>query len=1173
MSAADSARPDDLQAFVDLAKPANATLVSAINRLRASYDQFQASGSIPVSNPDLMDTAIPALVSTQQVTDDFVTVTRQAFIDADSQGGTAGVVTASPSSFQSAFDKAAANAGLDPNALSGAPTAVTVSPASVGAIPADSGYVNDPICTATGHFTVLEVDFELPPRLGTLAWTRAYSSRLLEDTGHGRGWWTWASASLRRGDDGQAAYQGPDGKHGRFWADDQGRWQRLPGVETALSDHTAGLALRWDMTSPWPGQEWRFGEDGHVQTVSGPTLAPTHFVYQDDRLVRLVTDGGRELHLDWRHGRVVGTRLSDGRSVSYDYDSAGDLIGVDGASGARRYDVDGGLIVSVHDADGVRLCHNTYDDAGRVIRQVSPLGRQTVLDYLPGRRTRIGDTEAGPSAVFEHDEIGRLIGITNAEGRTFTRTFEPDGRIGAQRSFDGSQLRRVTTPDGTAITTSGGDVETWHYDALERVVAHERPGGRIVRFAYDGASMLPARIDDPMGGSQSFDYDAAGLLRAAEDGDGLRVELDYDQDGSLVASRDALGGSTGLDVGPTGRARRIDHPDGTSVHLDVDDGGRLLAVTDEEGNRFALEYTPAGRLKATTDPRGARVVIEYASSGQVERIVDPLGGAVELRYDQLASLVGLTNPDGSKWEFAHTLLGELSMVHAPDGAVSSIGYDPEGRPTSFVDPLGHHTRTVLDGSGRIRTRVDAAGFTSSYHYDEAGNLVSLVDATGAVTQMSWDLLDRLIERVDPDGVVERRRYSAAGRLVEVVTGTVRTTLGYDEGGRLATMTTPDGVWHYRYDARHRLVDVTSPAGRSTHVERDRAGRIISTVVGPSRFSVGYDEAGNVISRTDPLGHTQHFDYDLAGRITVATDPLGNRVEYRYDAAGNRITVVDPLGRSSHRHFDARRRVVREEDQLGRVTGFTYDLAGLLKERAMPTGERIGYAWDERGLITDVFVDGVNVIVYEHDGAGRSNLVHEPGRDRTETFAWSGGGRLLRWSDEQRSMAWRYDEDGRVAWRRDALGTEAAYLYDIAGHLRGVQGETWGTVKLDHDADGLLTSLRTPGSLRTWHYDGAGWMTGYACRTGERSSSVDLGHDGTGRVARVTEGSTTTGYAYDPAGRLVAADAGDLRTTWEYDGAGAPGSGAHGGPGAHLALRRRTPAHRSRRRRRAHRLHL
>ena len=70
-----------------------------------------------------------------------------------------------------------------------------------------------------------------------------------------------------------------------------------------------------------------------------------------------------------------------------------------------------GRVLSVTDADGVVEVANAYDEQGRVLRQLSPFGRNTIFGYLPGRVTVTSDDTGGPANVFIHDAHGRLLSL------------------------------------------------------------------------------------------------------------------------------------------------------------------------------------------------------------------------------------------------------------------------------------------------------------------------------------------------------------------------------------------------------------------------------------------------------------------------------------------------------------------------------------------------------------------------------------------------------------------------------------------------------------------------------------------------------------------------------------------------------------------------------------------
>ena len=86
-----------------------------------------------------------------------------------------------------------------------------------------------------------------------------------------------------------------------------------------------------------------------------------------------------------------------------------------------------------------------------------------------------------------------------------------------------------------------------------------------------------------------------------------------------------------------------------------------------------------------------------------------------------------------------------------------------------------------------------------------------------------------------------------------------------------------------------------------------------------QWQFGYDSFGDLITLTDPLGHTTTYCYNLAaapacnpandpsspGTLATETDFNGNTTTYaNYDANGRAQKVTDPLGRVSAFGFDA-----------------------------------------------------------------------------------------------------------------------------------------------------------------------------------------------------------------------------------------------------------------------------
>ena len=301
---------------------------------------------------------------------------------------------------------------------------------------------------------------------------------------------------------------GPDGQMAVFVpslaADDPpGSFARVSGVQAGLQrDDAGGWVLRWDRASAERGgQAWRFDGDGLIRQVIDPARGTVSFGYEGGLLASVTHDGGRSLTLMWDGARVVEVRGSCGRTARYRYDDRGDLVGTERILGDRRYEVDeGGRIVEVWDADGVRLCRNTYDDEGRVLAQVSPFGRETLFRYHVGNRTVVSDTEDGPVNIYEHDRAGRLVGVVDDQGRRLARSFDAEGRCVHASGFDGAISRQEFATDGLSATrTAPGVSETWEYDPDGRVTTHRVEGGPTLEFAYADDGPFPSRITGPDG--------------------------------------------------------------------------------------------------------------------------------------------------------------------------------------------------------------------------------------------------------------------------------------------------------------------------------------------------------------------------------------------------------------------------------------------------------------------------------------------------------------------------------------------------------------------------------------------------------------------------------------------------------------------------------------------------
>src|SRR5262249_33489598 len=152
------------------------------------------------------------------------------------------------------------------------------------------------------------------------------------------------------------------------------------------------------------------------------------------------------------------------------------------------------------------------------------------------------------------------------------------------------------------------------------------------------------------------------------------------------------------------------------------------------------------------------------------------------------------------------------------------------------------------------------------------------------------------------------------------------TFDYDAAGRLTRFIHVDGVTEdYAYDSANNKIHetITNPnalAGggadpvRTTVYQYDADNPQTAQIFHPNGANqtgaLTYDKAGNVISKTDALGHVTAMTYDLANRMLSITDPLNAVTRFAYDRVGNRTSVTDPLGNVTLFEYDLNNRPTR-----------------------------------------------------------------------------------------------------------------------------------------------------------------------------------------------------------------------------------------------------------------------
>ncbi|MDO8390244.1 MAG: RHS repeat-associated core domain-containing protein [Actinomycetota bacterium] len=548
--------------------------------------------------------------------------------------------------------------------------------------------------------------------------------------------------------------------------------------------------------------------------------------------------------------------------TSYWYDDAGQVATQVDASGAR--------VVQSYDDRGRLRAHTavvrndtttpdeyttayTYDDAGDLVSERSPLAEVTTFQYDQlGRRVAVVDPTLAVTT-YAYDVADRVVLTTDPLGRATQETFDQAGRSTATtqlapggaplaistRTYDATGLLLASTsPRGNAYGADSALFTTsYQYDALGRLTAVVQPTTAVesivTEYGYDAAGNL-ARVTDGRGNETWYGYNAWNLATSTtEPATATHPTLaertwltDYDAGGhsvkdiapgNVITTRtlDELGRVTveagsgiGLDAATrtfgydaVGRITSFGTPAG-DVTLTWDDSGLLLATAGPTQYQSQFEYDADGRMTSRTDAAGT-TTFSWNSRGNLVAASDGLSGTTQtLTYDAAGQVLTIGYDGQSRRHLAYDALGRLTsdqLRDALDAPVASYayGYDEDGNVVS-------QTATLPGNSG--------AG-ANSYTYDAAGRLTGWTKPNSVTATFGWDPAGNLVNRDGVTSTYDARNqlltvgptsysWSARGTLDSVTTDGVTVTSSFDALGRRVS----SGKAVYQYDSLDRLVE-------------------------------------------------------------------------------------------------------------------------------------------------------------------------------------------------------------------------------------------------------------------------------------------------------------------------------------------------------------------------------
>ena len=570
----------------------------------------------------------------------------------------------------------------------------------------------------------------------------------------------------------------------------------------------------------------------------------------------------------------------------------------------------------------------------------------------------------------------------------------------------------------------------------------------------------------------------------------------------------------------------------------------VIALSEREIYRFRPRLVD---LASTLGGCTARVGFELVAGARPGTTLEILGNdrvfhanasdrLVDLESNEIfePQAVRLTTADGRAFDL--DLEDGVTGLATPDGV--SLTLDEDG----ITHSSGLAVKFERDAEGRISRIVDPAGNAVIYSYTPEGDLWRVYDQEGFLTWFTY-YPEHLLEKIhDPTGLEAlAASYDEDGRLIKTCQGVVTCSqIEHDLEGREEVRIDATGrALTWRYDARGNVLSVTDALGNTTHFEYDGDRLVLQRDALGGETIYSYSADGYLESRTvpvpegaDPAAYTTRFTHDAHGRLTSVTLPTGAVIHYDVDAAGRQTATRDAAGTVLESRVYGPGGVVVEES----------DLFGTVKYEDLTPGgnprRSVDSVFDE---VTTATYDPLEQLLTLDDGKTDDGGV-------VSTFTYDRRGRELRtehgdgsWSEK---VYGHYDvwtemrgPDGtlkrRFAHRTGQLagwdlenGASIDYGYDQAGRLERIVDVDGGITRIEHDEVGRPKKVVAPnGGVTESTFDALGRVIEVRDAEGHRTART---YTADGRVATRTDArghtwSTRYGRNHveleDPLGRV------------------------------------------------------
>ncbi len=711
---------------------------------------------------------------------------------------------------------------------------------------------------------------------------------------------------------------------GMLWNSTEGRWRLVAGAATlavnqALSDCIAITEDDGRMVN------YKKNDDGRYVCMTPDDRGLSFLTMKDGCFTRFFPDTGATENYDASQ-RLCAKRSAQGPQLEYFYADDGQLSQIKLPSG-RVLRFDGGLTLQGIDGKDEVLCRYLQDGTGNLTTSI------------PLPHNKIHNT------TYTHDKADQTLSIVSDDETKHMLSMTVSGAISGLQEGE-RYWKAVLDRETRTFTMTAGN-------------------GGVVAVEFDDAQHWKSLQNNGDNHKTLFECDTAGRIVKKSDQEGGEVQIVYDAETGLMASKtNLISGQCVIN----------------SYEKDVTSKcfGALLSKTLQEGQLNAkteFNYNERRQCECETSPEG-RKTSRIFNEKKPHQVAEVRNSHVikMLGYDACGRLDSESSVDASgkvleKITKKRDAIGRIVETETSEKSLSLREYDGLDR-IVVIQENGRTKRFEYEGNKTITKAAN--GLQTESITDTGGLLVSVCEISGEARRLKEIilLLDGSIDKIIyADGREKQFIYDKPGHLSQcIMDGEAVVEFLYDESGRhigekrydrqspeksLSLYKLVDNDGQLRFEVTVKLVkneggvDVmqgfvteheyklgqrSATIRRCTAIKPDQVANLL-TVGMPDHAEdritrYEYDRDGNVLTEwvltdkePEPIGYTKKFEYDGGNRCTREVIYLDKSV-FGGDLSGAATLVT-------HHWYDAAGRKIATLDADCYLTAFEYDQDGRL----------------------------------------------------------------------------------------------------------------------------------------------------------------------------------------------------------------------------------------------------